>query len=64
MSERRHRISGRELPHVTMVIENQLLEWLQLRRSEHIHAAKHLFRLWYRIRIHREGHPDYPDPIT
>ena len=64
MSERRHRISHNELPPVTEAIENQLREWLQFRRSEHIHSAEQLFRLWYRIMIHREGRPDYPEPIT
>jgi len=62
LSERRHRISGSELPHVTEAIENQLHEQLQIRTNPL--QAEQLFRLWYRIQIHREGRPDYPDPIT
>jgi len=60
--ERRHRISSSELPHVTEAIENQLREQLQIRTDPL--QAEQLFRLWYRIQIHREGRPDYPDPIT
>lgn len=60
--ERRHRISGSELPHVTEAIENQLREQLQI-RTDPIQAEQ-LFRLWWRIMIHREGRPDYPEPIT
>ena len=62
MSERRHRISHNELPHVVEAIENQLLDLLQHR--DRMHAAEHLFRLWWRINIHREGRPNYPEPIT
>ena len=62
MSERRHRINHNELPHVTEAIENQLREQLQIRTDPL--QAEQLFRLWYRIQIHREGRPDYPDPIT
>ena len=57
--ERRHRISSSELPHVTEAIENQLREQLQIRTDPL--QAEQLFRLWYRIMIHREGRPDYPD---
>jgi len=64
VSERRHRISGRELPHVVTAVENQLQEWLQYRRPEDLEAAQQLFRLWWRVMIHREGRPSYPDPIT
>ena len=60
--ERRHRISGGELPHVITAIESQLREQLQTRANPR--EAEHLFRLWYRIRIHREGRPSYPEPIT
>lgn len=64
MSERRHRISSRELPHVVTAVENQLREWLQYKRYDDRRGAEHLFRLWYRIMMHREGRPDYPEPIT
>jgi len=64
MSERRHRISHNELPHVVEAIEAQLLEWLQFRNHENMRAAEHLFKLWWRIQVHREGRPDYPEPIT
>ena len=59
---RRHRISGSELPHVTEAIEHQLREQLQIRTDPL--QAEQLFRLWWRIMIHREGRPDYPEPIT
>ena len=62
MSERRHRISGSELGPVTTAIEHELHDLL-LTKSD-IHTGEQLFRLWYRIMIHREGRPDYPDPIT
>ena len=62
MSERRHRMSSDELSYVTEAIENQLRELLQHRAR--MDAAEHLFRLWYRIQIHREGRPSYPEPIT
>jgi len=61
LSERRHRISGRELPHVVTAITNQLREWLQYRRVEDRYGAEHLFKLWWRIQIHRIGQPCYPD---
>ena len=64
MGERRHRISGCELPYVVTAIENQLCEWLQYRRTEDMDGAEQLFRLWWRIMQHREGRPSYPDPIT
>lgn len=57
--ERRHRISGGELPYVIEAIENQLREQLQIRTD--LLQAEQLFRLWYRIIIHREGRPDYPE---
>lgn len=64
MSERRHRISGRELPHVITAVENQLREWLQYRRDEHRYPAEHLFKLWWRVMRHSVGKPSYPEPIT
>jgi hypothetical protein len=64
VSERRHRISGCELPHVVSAIESQLREWLQYRRTEDMDGAEQLFRLWWRVMEHRKGRPRYPEPIT
>lgn len=62
--ERRHRVSGRELPHVVTAVENQLREWLQYRRDEDRYGAMHLFRLWWRVQRHSVGKPSYPEPLT
>jgi len=61
MSERRHRISGGELEPVTIAAETQLRLWLETRYIEDEYNAKHLFKLLWRIRHHREGRPDYPE---
>jgi len=61
LSERRHRISGRELEPVTIAAETQLKLWLQTKHPEDEYDAGHLFRLLWRIRHHREGRPDYPE---
>ena len=59
--ERRHRINSLELPWVVEAIENQLREYLAERNPLNLHGAEQLFRLWYRIQIHREGRPGYPE---
>jgi len=61
-NERRHRISSNEVPWVRLAIENELKTLIE---TEFITPQiEHLFRLWWRIMRHREGRPDYPDPLT
>ncbi len=61
-NERRHRISSNEVPWVQLAIENELKTLIE---TEFITSQiEHLFRLWWRIRTHRQGRPNYPDPLT
>ncbi len=61
-NERRHRISSNEVPWVQLAIENELKTLIE---TEFITPQiEHLFRLWWRIRTHRQGRPNYPDPLT
>jgi hypothetical protein len=59
--ERRHRINELELGPVVEAIETQLEEWYHSRNPLNNLKAEQLFRLWYRIRIHCSGRPDYPE---
>jgi len=60
--ERRHRISPSEVPWVQLAIENELKNLIK--NGVLTYQIEHLFRLWWRIRTHRQGRPDYPEPMT
>lgn len=60
--ERRHRIGPSELPWVRLAIENELKNLIK--NGVLTYQIEHLFRLWWRIRTHRRGRPNYPDPLT
>ena len=60
--ERRHRISPTEIPYVLNAIEAHLIRLVET--GIMTMDTEHLFRLWWRIKTHRQGRPDYPDPLT
>lgn len=61
-SERRHRLHGEEVPEV--------IEGLKLRLRQHLETTEDLpgatiaFRALYRLIEHKQGRPDYPEPVT
>jgi len=58
---RRHRLNAPEVVPVKEAVENELRE-LCRSRTEDLKAHM-LFRVWWRLRTHRQGQPAYPEPI-
>jgi len=62
LSERRHRLHPEEVPEV--------IEGLRLRLRQHLETEDDLpgatiaFRALYRLKVHRAGRPNYPEPVT
>ncbi len=59
---RRHRLNEHEIDPVKQAVENMLIKLC--RELEDELTAITLFKVWWRLEIHREGNPAYPDPIN
>lgn len=62
-AERRHRINGVEIGPVKEAVENELRALCSARDGDDLLKATALFRVWWRFETHREGQPNYPEPI-
>ena len=59
---RRHRLNGPEVSPVKEAVENELRQLCQERKPGELFKAQMLFRVSWRLKTHRQGQPDYPNP--
>jgi len=57
LSERRHRIQGDEVPAVARALWERLDQLVEARQDRE--EAELLFRVLYRLTVHRQGQPNY-----
>jgi len=60
---RRHRINNIEVEPVKEAVLNELRALCQERRSGELWKTQMLFRVYWRLEAHRQGQPNYPDPL-
>lgn len=60
---RRHRLNGPEVSPVKEAVTNELRQLCQERRPGELFKAQMLFRVCWRLETHRQGQPDYPEPL-